>query len=67
MRPLARLPAHNEYHTNHICRFPLCDRVDSMQRPGVIPEVGLIIEAVEVFLNCLAKSFCHAEIRVWGF
>lgn len=69
MRPvrLARLPAHNEYYTNHFRRFSLCDRVHRVQRPGVVSEVGVIVEAVEVFLNCLAERFRYVEVREWGF
>jgi len=69
VRPLhlARLPAYNEYHTNYFCWFPLCDRVDSMQRPGVVSEVRLVVEAVKVFLYCLAEGFPYVEVGIWGF
>ena len=58
---------HNEYHTNHLWRFPVRNRVDSVKCPRVVSEVCLVIEAVKVFLNCLAQRLRHVEIRTWGF
>ena len=68
VRPLrlARLPLHNEYHPSHFCWLSLCDRMDSVKCPGVVPEVCLIVEVVKLFLDCLAQGFRNGEVRIWG-